>query len=235
MKKWLLTATLLLSFLPLSAWADQVTCESQRNGRTECEMDTHGVVSLQRQLSHAACVEDVSWGYTKHALWVDKGCRGVFISDGQQNSSSGSGGPSHEQVHACNDRKGGYGHIVSSSELQSGAYEVILDYNDGQYVCNVDRYSEVTYFERMRNQSNQSSQNQYHSKESNRGRDPENDAESNCMIAVNNNYGGNVRQLGILSSSFSQANTEVMIIADGERWQCLISSRGEIDELRVIE
>jgi len=55
------------------------------------------------------------------------------------------------------------------------------------------------------------------------------------MMAVNNNYGGNVRNLDIVSSEFSQANSEVVINADGERWRCLVSDDGQVQELTVQE
>jgi len=55
------------------------------------------------------------------------------------------------------------------------------------------------------------------------------------MMAVNDNYGGNVRNLDIVSSEFSQANSEVVINADGERWRCLVSDDGQVQELTVQE
>jgi hypothetical protein len=67
-------------------------------------------------------------------------------------------------------------------------------------------------------------------------------AESACMSAVNGNYGGNVRDLIITSSEFSQANSVVMITASGvrggnqsERWRCLVSDTGKVVELTVVQ
>ena len=60
------------------AWADDVTCESNNRARTECPMDTQGDVRISRQLSKAPCTEGVSWGLSKHAVWVEQGCRAVF-------------------------------------------------------------------------------------------------------------------------------------------------------------
>ena len=60
-------------------------------------------------------------------------------------------------------------------------------------------------------------------------------AETACMSAVNDNYGGNVRNLDIVSSEFSQANSVVVINADGEHWRCLVSNDGNVEELTVQE
>ncbi len=67
-----------------------------------------------------------------------------------------------------------------------------------------------------------------------------NAAESACMSAVNSNYGGEVRELRVVSSEFSQANSMVMVDAVGvrggqatERWKCLVSNDGSVQELSV--
>lgn len=60
-------------------------------------------------------------------------------------------------------------------------------------------------------------------------------AETACMMAVNGNYGGKVKNLDIISSEFSQANSEVVINADGERWRCLVSDDGDVQELTVVQ
>lgn len=59
-------------------------------------------------------------------------------------------------------------------------------------------------------------------------------AESACMQAVNGNYGGKVKNLSVVSSEFSQANSEVMLNADGQRWRCLVSSDGKVQDLSVV-
>ena len=68
-----------------AALADEVTCESKGKAQTSCDMDTRGEVRLVRQLSKSACTEGVSWGLSKHSVWVSNGCRAVF--------SSGAGDP----------------------------------------------------------------------------------------------------------------------------------------------
>ncbi len=132
----------------------QVTCESVGNGRQECEMDTSGPVRLDRQLSKTRCVEDQNWGYSKYGLWVDGGCRGVFVSGGGGSHSSGPSEPSRAQIAACDGVRNWSGQVMSSTALEAGAWEIILYYGDreGKYVCNVDRNLDVSYFERLRNQ-----------------------------------------------------------------------------------
>jgi hypothetical protein len=73
-------------------------------------------------------------------------------------------------------------------------------------------------------------------------RDASGIAETACMEAVNRNYGGNVRDLRVASSEFSQANSVVMINAMGvrggnqtERWRCLVSNDGNVEELSVVQ
>lgn len=56
-------------------------------------------------------------------------------------------------------------------------------------------------------------------------------AESACMTAVNSEYGGRVRSLNVVHSEFSQANSMVVVEADGERWRCLSSNDGHVEEL----
>lgn len=63
------------------ALADTVTCESQDGRRAECPMDTRGEVRLVRQVSDSPCRQGVSWGYSRHTVWVDRGCRAVFSND----------------------------------------------------------------------------------------------------------------------------------------------------------
>lgn len=66
-------------------------------------------------------------------------------------------------------------------------------------------------------------------------------AKSACMQAVNSQYGGNVRDLKVTRSEFSQANSEVIIKAIGvrggssnENWRCLVSNSGKVQDLSVL-
>ncbi len=65
-------------------------------------------------------------------------------------------------------------------------------------------------------------------------------AKTACMIAVNTQYDGKVDDLKVISSEWSQANSTVMIKAIGvrggsgsERWRCLVSSDGTVQDLSV--
>jgi hypothetical protein len=66
------------SYRGYSGGNPEVTCESKGNQRVECPMDTAGAVRVVRQLSHSPCTEGSSWGLSKHAVWVENGCRAVF-------------------------------------------------------------------------------------------------------------------------------------------------------------
>ena len=63
-----------------------VTCESMDNRYKSCRVSTNGSVRLERQVSQTSCVYGRTWGFDYNAVWVDRGCRGVFTVGG-----SGSG------------------------------------------------------------------------------------------------------------------------------------------------
>ena len=66
----------------------QVTCESPGT-KVRCSSRlTERGVRLVRQLSHAACTRNVSWGWDRDAIWVDRGCRGIFEA-GDPDASAG--------------------------------------------------------------------------------------------------------------------------------------------------
>ena len=56
-----------------------ITCSSNDGRYSRCFTRTDGQVSLQRQISQAACVFQRSWGYDQNGVWVDNGCRGEFV------------------------------------------------------------------------------------------------------------------------------------------------------------
>lgn len=55
-----------------------VVCESRDNRYVECPARFRGPVELVEQLSSSQCVEGRSWGTTRGAVWVDRGCRARF-------------------------------------------------------------------------------------------------------------------------------------------------------------
>lgn len=120
----------------------------------------------------------------------------------QGGSSSGGNHDARERERGCSDAKAG----SYDRSKHSDAYE------QGWQSCNDQRGG---------------------SREAARpGRGPSNAAESGCMQAVNDKYNGNVGNISIVSSEFSQANTDVTLDADGQKWRCLASSDGEVQELR---
>ncbi len=56
-------------------------------------------------------------------------------------------------------------------------------------------------------------------------------AEAGCIQGVNTNFGRDVAS--VISSDFSEANTTVMLSAEGETWRCLVSNDGEVQDLAV--
>jgi hypothetical protein len=57
---------------------DGIVCESRDSRYTECPTGFGGPVELVEQYSSSACVEGRSWGRTRGAVWVDRGCRARF-------------------------------------------------------------------------------------------------------------------------------------------------------------
>lgn len=65
---------------PTSDWAAYaVTCESLDGARRECAIRAPSQVELERRLGEAACVAGESWGARGATVWVDAGCRAVFL------------------------------------------------------------------------------------------------------------------------------------------------------------
>jgi hypothetical protein len=83
----------------------------------------------------------------------------------------------------------------------------------------------------------QACKNQNHSSGSHgtdRRREASGNAESACMSAVNSRFDGRVTNLNVISSETSQANSTVILNADGQRWRCLVSNDGSaVEELSI--
>src|SRR3954467_3289338 len=74
--------------------ARRMNCESLQSenyGRKYCAADTRGGVRLNRTLSDSNCVQGSSWGYDDRGVWVDNGCRGEFILQGNSSSTGNYG------------------------------------------------------------------------------------------------------------------------------------------------
>jgi hypothetical protein len=53
-------------------------CSSDDGKRRTCEADTSSGAVLTKDLSGTACVRGETWGFDRHGVWVDRGCRGEF-------------------------------------------------------------------------------------------------------------------------------------------------------------
>jgi hypothetical protein len=161
-----LSALLLSIALPMTVAAAPtvVTCESHDNKMNECEMDTSGVVVVERQLSHTRCVQDQNWGLNRHSVWVKDGCRAVFALQGanqdryeapaSSDDDSGyqsSGHAPSAAVRACNEfaDQGYDGTIVSQNPMKPGWWEIVLRYEEYRYVCNVSSNGKVDSFDKL--------------------------------------------------------------------------------------
>jgi len=73
----MLAATTILA--PSIALAEQIVrCESKGYNYQFCQADTHGYVTLQRQLSKSECRQGRSWDWDRRGIWVDDGCAAEF-------------------------------------------------------------------------------------------------------------------------------------------------------------
>lgn len=61
-------------------WGERynVYCASDDGRRNRCPIDTRGGVRLARQRSGSPCDYERTWGYDRHGIWVDRGCRADF-------------------------------------------------------------------------------------------------------------------------------------------------------------
>lgn len=148
------------------AGPDQVTCESIKGRRVECDMNTRGRVVMVRQLSRGQCIENTNWGLNRSSIWVDGGCRAVFAREG---AGAGGGQPSRNEVaredaqydssrrasaaaiRACNKfaDQGYDGTIVSQNAMKPGWWEVVLRFEANRYACNVSNGGQVESFNKL--------------------------------------------------------------------------------------
>ena len=56
-----------------------ISCSSDDGHRHYCPADTRGGVQLLKQRSDSACEQGRSWGFDRHRIWVDHGCRADFL------------------------------------------------------------------------------------------------------------------------------------------------------------
>lgn len=58
-----------------------LVCESNDNRYRNCRTEGFRRAWVVRKISRAACDFDVSWGYSRDGIWVDRGCRAEFALD----------------------------------------------------------------------------------------------------------------------------------------------------------
>ena len=99
------------------AWEPySLTCESIRNGRTECRMKGAADVSISRQLSSTSCRLNTNWGVSNDVLWVDRGCRAVFRVS-PVNSDGYPGNVRTAAIRACDNRARSRGYDVLNARV----------------------------------------------------------------------------------------------------------------------
>jgi len=108
--KLLLLAALFFTLsLSRSSFAGQfrgqtITCSSNNNRRTVCNVDTRGGVRLNRQIGGSPCIQGQTWGWDNRGVWVDRGCRAEFIVGGGGGNWGPGGGQG--QVITCSSNDG---------------------------------------------------------------------------------------------------------------------------------
>lgn len=56
-----------------------VQCESTDGRMRTCGSNLRGRITLSRQISNTRCVAETNYGLRNGSVWVDRGCRGVFL------------------------------------------------------------------------------------------------------------------------------------------------------------
>ena len=88
--------------IPGGPGGQQVTvqCESNDGRLRTCGSNLVGRAQLQRQLSNQRCIEGSNFGLRNGSVWVNNGCRGVFLARTHQ----GGGLPGNYSVTCSSDR-----------------------------------------------------------------------------------------------------------------------------------
>jgi len=71
---------LVMLVLPTISFAQQTfKCEANNQNRKYCGTYRPGEVRLQQQISGSPCIEGQTWGLDRQGLWVERGCRAIFV------------------------------------------------------------------------------------------------------------------------------------------------------------
>lgn len=162
---WCLVVLLAIATMPVAAEADVV---AKRDMARYCQGEASAKFSVRPQNITTLPVEQRAQGaFSVYGEYPGNGrnvrtfeCRygpkGKFQwvrgTGGAGGGQAAQDGPTNEQIRACNavDHSLGQAKIGPTSALKPGAWEIILDYPSGSYVCNVEGNNQVTYFERLR-------------------------------------------------------------------------------------
>ncbi len=104
-----------------------VTCESREGGYRECYSGFRFPPVLVRQLSDSSCIEGRSWGHRPGAIWVSRGCRGIFEEDGGGYAGGGRG----DDDIICESRDNRYTECATGF---SGPVQLVEQYSSSQCV-----------------------------------------------------------------------------------------------------
>ncbi len=142
----------------------------------------------------------------------------VFAPNG---SAQGTSAAESACMSAVNDNYGGQVSDLSvvRSEYSEAGSVVIVQADGERFRCLSSNSGEV---EELRHVNQRANRSQHQGTSA---------AESACMSAVNNNYGGRVNNLEVVSSEYSEAGSVVIVQADGDRFRCLSSNNGEVEDL----
>ncbi|MEF9978865.1 MAG: DUF3011 domain-containing protein [Thermomonas sp.] len=77
-----------------------IQCESSDGRLRTCGSNLVGRAQLQRQISNQRCIENANFGLRNGSVWVNGGCRGVFLA----RTSNGGGQPGNYTVTCSSDR-----------------------------------------------------------------------------------------------------------------------------------
>lgn len=81
--------------------ARHVTCESWQFQPVTCPADTRGGVRLVQQTG-GICTQGQTWGFTRHGIWVNNGCRAIFAAVGGPGGGGRPGfGPGGDRLIVC--------------------------------------------------------------------------------------------------------------------------------------
>lgn len=88
-KQWVLFSLFILMAVSAVEAQDSLKCESNDGRRNYCGNYNPNEITLDRQISDAACIAGRTWGVDRQGLWVDRGCRAYFRVDRFQGGRPG--------------------------------------------------------------------------------------------------------------------------------------------------